>query len=144
MRCSSLAVPVAALLLTLAPARAGLPQTPGSNVLISECNPHPYNSGVEPGFLALPYRNAQQAKLAVEYHNQASTPVTAIVFGLVSGDRLVGIGEDSGRFSRDAAVSHELLLTQSVFPLGAQTHCVVLRVRYADGSAWFNPASPRF
>ncbi|MGB8909818.1 MAG: hypothetical protein WCC84_13830 [Candidatus Cybelea sp.] len=92
----------------------------------------------------MPYRNAQQAMLAVEYQNQASTPVTAIVFGLVSGGRLVGIGQDSGRFSQDAAVSHELVLTQSVFPLGVQTHCVVLRVRYANGSAWYNPASPRF
>ena len=144
MRLSSPAVVSAAFLLTSAAALAALPQTPGSKVLISQCDAQPYNSGSQPAFLTLPYRGAQRAVLSIAYQNQASTPVTAVVFGLISSGKLVGIGEDAGRFSQDAVVSHQLVLTQPVFPLGAQTHCVVLRVRYADGSAWFNPAPPQF
>lgn len=128
----------------LAPARAPaqLPQTPGSGILLTKCDPRPYNNAVESGFRVTPYKSGNRATLAVAYQNEAPNAATAVVFGLVSGGKLVGLGQDSGTFARDALVNHEVMLNQEIFPLGAQTHCVVLRVRYANGTAWYNPAPP--
>ena len=47
-------------------------------------------------------------------------------------------------FQRGASIRHDLMLSQEIFPLGSQTHCVVLRVLYANGMAWSNPAPPTF
>jgi hypothetical protein len=80
----------------------------------------------------------------MQYQSEAAMPATAVVFGLVSGGRLVGLGEDDGVFARDAVIRHDVMLSQEIFPLGPQTHCVVLRVLYANGMAWFNPAPPTF
>jgi hypothetical protein len=80
----------------------------------------------------------------MQYQNEAGTPATAVVFALVSGGRLVGLGEDDGMFARDAVISHDVMLGQEIFPLGPPTHCVVLRVFCANGMAWFNPAPPPF
>jgi len=66
------------------------------------------------------------------YQSEADIPATAVVFGLVSGGKLVGLAEDDERFARE------------IFPLGPQTHCVVLRVKYANGMARFNPEPPTF
>jgi len=96
------------------------------------------------GFQVTPYKSGLRATLAMQYQNEAATPATAVVFGLVSGGRLVGLGEDDGVFARDAVIRHDVMLSQEIFPLGPQTHCVVLRVLYANGMAWFNPAPPTF
>lgn len=133
-----------AALLTSPAAVAQIPQTSGSNVLISRCDPLPYSNAVESGFLVTPYRSSLYAILAVDYRNEAASPITAIVFGLVSGGKLIGIGEDEGRFAQDAAIDHQLMVHEPIFPLHGPAQCVVLRVLYANGTAWFNPASPRF
>lgn len=115
--------------------------TPGSNILITKCDPRNYYAS-EPGFHASPVKNGLRAKLAVEYQNQAPTPVTGIDFGLVSGGRVVASGEDTGAFAAGATIDHDVWLYQDVFPLQAQTYCVVLHVRYANGTAWHNPNPP--
>jgi hypothetical protein len=63
---------------------------------------------------------------------------------LVSGGKLVGLCEDDGMFARDPVISHDVFLSQAIFPLAPQTYCVVLRVKYANGTAWFNPVAPTF
>jgi hypothetical protein len=79
-------------------AAPNLPQTPGSNVLMAQCNPHPYDDATV-GFT--PYKSAHRAIVAMEYQNEAGMPATAIVFGLVSGGKIVGLGEDDGMFARE-------------------------------------------
>jgi hypothetical protein len=111
---------------------------------MTQCDPHPYNNATESGFRVTPYKTGHRAILAMEYQNEATTPATAIVFGLVSSGKLVGVGEDFGSFLRAAVIDHNVMLSQEIFPLGLQTHCIVLRVRYANGTAWFNPAPPAF
>jgi hypothetical protein len=120
-----------------------LPQTPGSGILISQCDPRPYNNTAESGFRVTPYKSGQRTILAMAYQNEAPSRATAVVFGVVSGSKLAGVGQDSGSFSRGALITHELMLSQEI-PPGEQTHCVVLRVLYANGSAWFNPTAPTF
>ena len=142
MRFSVLSVALGTVLLASAAASAQIPQTPGSGILLTQCDPRPYNNTVESAFRVTPYKSSLRAILAMEYRNEAASAATAVVFGLVSGGKLVGIGEDSGTFSRGALVSHDLMLSEEIFPLGSQTHCVVLRVKFANGTAWFNPAAP--
>jgi len=135
-------VATAALLCAMG-ASPALPQTPGSNVLMTQCNPQAYNNAAESGFRVTPYKSGQRTILAMEYQNEAITPATAVVFGLVSGGRLVGVGEDDGMFSRNAVIEHNVMLSQEI-PVGRPTQCVVLRIRYANGMGWFNPAPPTF
>jgi hypothetical protein len=141
MRSSAFVLGLAIVLLGSTAAR--LPQTPGSSILISQCNPRPYNNTAESGFRVTPYKSGLRTILAIGYQNQAPNAATAVVFGVVSGGKLVGVGQDSGSFSPGALISHELMLSQEI-PPGEQTHCVVLRVLYANGSAWFNPNAPTF
>ncbi len=136
------AIATAALLCAMGAVHAA-PQTPGSSVLITKCDPRPYNNATS-GVRVTPYKSGLRAILAMQYQNEAATPATAVVFGLVSGGRLVGLGEDDGMFARDAVIRHDVMLSQEIYPLGPQTHCVVLRVLYANGMAWFSPAPPTF
>jgi hypothetical protein len=133
-----------ALLFCATGAASAIPQTPGSNVLMTQCDPHPYNNATSSEFRVTPYKSGHRAILAMRYQNEADSPATAVVFGLVSAGKLVGLGEDDGRFARDALIDHDVFLSQEIFPLGPQTHCVVLRVKYANGMAWFNPEPPVF
>ncbi len=143
MRLNALRAIAAAALLCAMGAAHTTPQTPGSNVLVTQCDPHPYNNATS-GFRATPSKSGQRAILAMQYQNEAATAASAIVFGLVSGGKLVGLGEDDGMFARGAVIKRDLILSQEIFPLGSHTHCVVLRVLYANGMAWFNPAPPTF
>lgn len=111
---------------------------------MTQCDPHPYNNATSSEFRVTPYKTGHRAILAMRYQNEADVPATAVVFGLVSGGKLLGLGEDDGRFARDAVIDHVVFLSQQIFPLGLQTHCVVLRVKYANGMAWFNPEPPIF
>lgn len=143
MRFNALQAVATVALLCATGAAHATPQTPGSNVFMTQCDPRAYNNATS-GFRATPYKSGLRAILAMQYQNEAATPATAVVFGLVSGGKLVGLGEDDGMFARDAVIRHDVLLSQQIFPLGQQTHCVVLRVLYANGMAWFNPTPPTF
>jgi hypothetical protein len=144
MRSLALGAGLATALLASGIALAQLPQTPGSHILLSKCDPRPYNDFVESGFHVAPYRGAIRTTLATEYENDAPSAATAVVFGVVLRGKLVGIGEDSGTFAHDARISHELTLTQDISNIASQTRCVVLRVQYENGTAWFNPDPPTF
>lgn len=143
MRFNALPTVAAAALLCTTGAAPALPQTPGSKVVMTQCDPRAYDNATS-GFRVTPYKSGLRATLAMQYQNEAATPATAVVFGLVSGGRLVGLGEDDGVFASDAVIRHDVMLSQEIFPLGPKTHCVVLRVLYANGMAWFNPAPPTF
>lgn len=144
MRFLSLPIVFVVVLLTSVAASSQIPQTPGSNVVISQCNLRQLNNVAESNFRVTPYKSGLQAVLSIDYQNQASVPMTAVAFGVVSAGKLVGIGVDSGRFSQGAEISHQLILNGPPLQLGAQTRCMVLRVLYENGSAWFNPSSPKW
>jgi hypothetical protein len=138
----SLASAICAVLLTSAGAAGEIPQTPGSNVLITKCDARPYYAS-EPGFHVSPYKNGLLGVLTVAYQNQASSAATDVVFGLVSDGKLLTRSDDAGNFAPGAAIGHDLMLYQQIFPLKAAAHCVVLGVQYADGETWLNPSPPR-
>ncbi|HEY6485458.1 MAG TPA: hypothetical protein VIX83_03650 [Candidatus Cybelea sp.] len=138
MRFSALGLTAAAFLAASAAAPAQMPQTPGSNVGLTECTPRPY-SAQTPLFQSTPYKGGLHATLTVQYRNEAPIVATDVVFGLVSGNRLIAVGKDSGRFSPGAAIDHRLMIDQQIYPLREPAQCVVLAVRYAGGASWMNP-----
>jgi hypothetical protein len=84
MRFNALRTIATAALLCATGAAHATPQTPCSNVLMTQCDPYPYNNATS-GFRATPYKSGHRAILAMEYRNEAATPAAAVVFGLVSG-----------------------------------------------------------
>ncbi len=107
MRFNALPTVAAAALLCTTGAAPALPQTPGSMVVMTQCDPRAYDNATS-GFRVTPYKSGLRATLAMQYQNEAATPATAVVFGLVSGGRLVGLGEDDGVFARDAVIRHDV------------------------------------
>ena len=96
MRFNALRTIATAALLCATGAVHAAPQTPGSNVLMTQCDPRPYNNATS-GFRATPYKSGQRAILAIQYQNEAATPATAIVFGWSP----VGNSSDSDRTMED-------------------------------------------
>lgn len=143
MHCSTFGMVLGTVLLASGTANAAITQTPGSRVLITKCDPRAYNNATNETFRATPYKTGLRTTLTVDYQNDAPNAATAVVFGLVSNGKLVGVGQDNGTFSPEAAISHELILNQELAP-DTQPQCVVLRVKYANGTAWFNPSAPSF
>jgi hypothetical protein len=80
--------------------------------------------------------------LTLGYQNQAPIAATEVAFGLVSGGKLVTWTEDTGRFTTGATINHDAVMLYQSIPERAETHCVVLGVRYANGVVWRNPAPP--
>jgi hypothetical protein len=144
-------IALAVALLGPASASAQMLQTPGSKILVMECNPHRHTAAqshpwIDPyGYRHrnLTYFPSWDAFLAITYKNQASLPATEIDFGLVVRGSLVAVAKDVGKFSQGVTVDHEFVVSSEVFPLESAPHCSVLRVKYADGSAWLNPIPPQ-
>ena len=120
-------------------------QTPGSNVSVTNCQPHRH----EVGFIGHPWidpygrfhgpQNFPQDEgfLAITYTNQKSVVATEIEFGLVARGWLVAVVKDVGKFSPGVTIDHEFSLDPEVFPLQTSLPlCTVLHVKYADGSEW--------
>lgn len=133
------------------PAPQDLTQTPGSNVAVTECYPHQHVMG-EPGHPWIdPYGALHAAAhfpysegfLAITYSNNAAIPATEVDFGLASRGALIAFARDLGTFTPGAAISHEFSVDPKIFPLHKSLpYCVVLRVKYSNGTEWDNP-NPR-
>jgi len=141
---------LAAVLLAPVVASAELRQTPGSNILVTTCDPHRHTAaeahpwidpyGVWHYHGAFPYYDAF---LAITFKNQAAVNVTEIDFGLVSRGWLIAVAKDVGTFSPGVAIDHEFVVSPEIFPIGTTApYCAVLRVKYADGTIWVNPTPP--
>lgn len=90
------------------------------------------------------YQPGVGGSLSISYVNNGSQPASAIEFGLVARGALVAEVRDVGTFSPGAPISHAFGLSPQVFPLGtALPRCIALRVKWADGTHWTNPALPR-
>ena len=82
--------------------------------------------------------------LAIDYSNQTNKVMKEVEFGLIANGHLVAEVKDVGTFSPGVEIKHEFGLSQNVFPLQtALSHCVPLRITYADGTKWRNPRLPQ-
>lgn len=131
-----------------------LKQTPGSQISVTQCNPHQHQRGmgmphpwIDPyGVLhsdvnTFPYT---EGFLGIKYANQASKPATEVDFGLVSRGYLIAVVNDVGTFSPNVSIAHEFDVSPEIFPIGTSLpYCAVMRVKYADGTEWRNPNPPQ-
>jgi hypothetical protein len=80
----------------------------------------------------------------VSYTNDAHKAASEVDFGLVSRDSLIAVAKDAGTFSPGVRIDHEFSVDPEIFPIGTSfPYRAVLRVKYADGSAWLNRSSPQ-
>jgi len=82
-------------------------------------------------------------QLAIDYTNVSTKTMTTIEFGLLANRILVAEVRDVGKFSPHAEIKHRFGLSPNVFPLRTGLpQCVPLRITFADGTKWRNPALP--
>ena len=125
-------------------------QTPGSKILVIDCNPHRHTAAESHPWIdpyGMQHYNpttfpSWDAFLQVTYQNQAPLKATEVDFGLVLAQSLVAVTKDVGDFASGVEIDHEFVLSREIFPLASKPYCAVLRVKYADGSIWQNPAPP--
>ena len=131
-----------------------LKQTPGSQISVTECNPHRHQPGsrtshpwIDPyGVLHSNVNSFPDAEgfLAISYANQSSKQATEVDFGLVARGSLIAVVNDSGTFSPNVSIVHEFSISPEIFPIGMSVpYCAVMRVKYADGTEWHNPNPPQ-
>lgn len=134
-------------------AAQALRQTPGSQITVYQCNPHQHTAGTShpwidpygmrhPGNVhTFPYT---EGFLGITYANTAAKAAKEIVFGLVSRGSLIAVANDLGTFSPGVKIDHEFDVSPEIFPIGTSfPYCAVLRVKYADGTEWYNPQPPQ-
>jgi hypothetical protein len=91
------------------------------------------------------YPVERQPTLAIDYMNRTNRVMKEIEFGLIARGSLVAEVKDVGTFSPGAEIKHEFGLNPNVFPLQTSyTHCVPLKITFADGTRWKNPRLPAF
>jgi hypothetical protein len=141
---------LAGLMVPLAVRADTAQQTPGSQILITNCDPHRHTPAqahpwIDPYGTTHTQNNfpSWDAFLTISYQNQASKAATEIGFGLVTRGSLVAVTKDLGTFSTGVSISHEFVVSSEIFPIGTTPpYCAVLWVKYADGSVWVNPHPP--
>jgi hypothetical protein len=83
------------------------------------------------------------AMAMIDFFNATNNEISSIEFGLVADGKLLAVVRDTGSFAPNARIMHAYGIdAAAVPPAGAQTECVPLRVRYANGSTWMNPSMP--
>lgn len=146
-----LTIALVAVLLVQVGASAQELQTRGSQILVTECNPHRHTVAQAHPWID-PYGNwhygpsafpSWDAFLKIAYKNQAASEATEVDFGLVASGSLIALAKDVGKFSPGVEIDHEFVVSSEIFPLGSMPYCAVLRVTYADGAVWENPTPPQ-
>lgn len=114
---------VIAAVLTLGATSSPPPQTPGSNVNVTNC-----------------HAQLDPPPLRIGYTNAAVVAAVEVDFDVVSVVGTIERVVDRGRFEPGKAISHVFKLPPDVSPLGlSSVQCVVTRVLYADGTSWSKP-----
>jgi hypothetical protein len=124
-------------------------QTPGSNVLVTDCDPHRHTAAqahpwIDPyGVWRYPPYTfpSWDAFLGITYKNEAAITATEVDFGLVSRGYLVAVAKAVGTFASGVSIDREFVIAREILPV-MRAYCAVLQVKYADGSTWKNPAPP--
>ncbi len=142
---------LAALFAVTALAYAGTaPPAPPPHVRVTRCDayraPAPYADTYtnDKGKIRTRYHKRGQDLLYISYVNDGARPLSEITFAFVVKGWMVAAAQDTGVFSNGALIEHSFPVSDQIFPLGTEfPHCVVLSVRYADGSVWTNPLPPK-
>ena len=134
-------------------------QHAGSFVHVNNCNPsmNLHTTTYTPGYWGAarwwwdpygtrfyaPASTSANAWLGIDYVNVSSKTMHTIEFGLVANGVLKAEVRDVGTFSPNAEIKHRFPLSPNVFPIGTGLpRCVPLRIAFADGTHWRNPALP--
>ena len=126
-------------------------QTPDSHILVSSCTAHRHYTMAQAHPWIDPYGILRSSStfrlsdgfLAVDYTNEAPIAATEVDFGLVARGSLVAAAKDVGSFSPGILIQHEFVVSPEIFPLRTTyPACIVLRVKYTDGTIWYNPEPP--
>ena len=81
--------------------------------------------------------------LIVHYTNASPDPISTIDFGLVADGKLTAMVRDVGSFAPQANIMHAFEIADNAVPKPrTPTSCVPLRIHYANGQTWTNPAPP--
>jgi hypothetical protein len=83
-------------------------------------------------------RGIQRGQVSVAFANQGSAPVTDVVFGVESHGGVVNRIDDRGSFKPGVSVKHNF----SDDLRGNHLQLAVLRVTFADGTAWTRSGLP--
>ena len=126
-------------------------QTPGSQILVSDCYPHGHAPGTAHPWID-PYGVMHSAAdfpygqrfLAISFENTAQKVAKEIDFGLVAHGELVAVANDIGTFAPGKPVRNEFTISPQIFPIRSEfPYCAVLRVKYVDGTEWRIPFAPQ-
>ncbi|HTV93358.1 MAG TPA: hypothetical protein VMG98_11640 [Verrucomicrobiae bacterium] len=136
-------------LVTLGPALNGAAaraDSPNAPVQIQDCVSTPATEEFTfPGLEGAPVMTqlGTPAMVIIHYVNASSNPIATIDFGLVSGGKLTAMVRDVGTFAPQADVMHAFGINDRAVPApGTPVSCVPLRIHYANGGSWTNPAPP--
>ena len=147
---SYLAFAFALSIIAGAPAIAMVQHTPGAHLNVLKCLPHrgaySHNETYFDQYGNIFNRVApgRPSTLEIHYVNINALTASEIDFGLVARNVLVAQVTDAGTFSPGILIDHEFDIPHEVFPLGTGLpQCVVLKVKYNDGSVWNNPKPPQ-
>ncbi len=82
-------------------------------------------------------------QLGIDYVNISHKEMTQIEFGLVANGILKAEVKDVGTFAPGVEIKHKFGISANVFPIATGLpQCVPLRITFADGTKWRNPALP--
>lgn len=105
--------------------------------------PGPYWGDVYGARYYQPPVTTTNPELAIHYKNISPKTMHQIEFGLVANGILKAEVRDVGTFSSGVHIKHRFGISANVFPIGTGLpQCVPLRITFADGTTWRNPALP--
>jgi hypothetical protein len=116
---------------------AALAQTPPparAPVTVTDCRPINGNAGFS--LIAPP----GTAVLNMSYRNDSAQALTEVHVALVVDGATVFTFDDVGTFAPGTTVRRRPQLKTDLFPLRAPASCEIVSVKFADGTAWTNPA----
>ncbi|HTC31589.1 MAG TPA: hypothetical protein VK702_12760 [Candidatus Acidoferrum sp.] len=81
--------------------------------------------------------------LMIDFQNNSNKPIESIEFAYLQDNKVNAVVRDVGTFAPGSVIMHAFTFDGvSVFNADSAMSCVPLRVRYADGTMWNNPAAP--
>ncbi|MGA7569839.1 MAG: hypothetical protein WBG27_00460 [Candidatus Aquilonibacter sp.] len=81
--------------------------------------------------------------LMIDFQNNSNKPIESIEFAYLQGTKVNAVVRDVGTFAPGAVIMHAFSFDdKGAFNMDSAMSCIPLRVRYADGTMWNNPAAP--
>jgi len=81
--------------------------------------------------------------LMIDFQNNSNKPIDSIEFAYLQDNKVHAVVRDVGTFAPGSVIMHAFTFNgMGAFNVDSAMSCVPLRVRYADGTMWSNPAAP--